>query len=157
MFVLFHEIGLLMGLVPMVVMVGGRYAPFLYILPIVALSIIVKTYLAKFLQADFLATSLGLVFLETLPLALLIWLAFYFAHRGTVGGSARRFAGICLAVTSTLYFWMNFTIFSLPWDWFSDSRGLLGQKHSGGIYVVGWLTLVVTGLVACLSASRSEK
>ena len=156
-FVLFHEIGLLMGLVPMVVMLGGRYAPFLYVLPIVALSIIVKTYLAKFLQADFLATSLGLVFLVTLPLALLIWLAFYFAHRGTVAGSARRFAGICLAVTSTLYFWMNFTIFSLPWDWFSDGRGLLAQKHSGGIYVVGWLTLVVTGLVACLPTSRSEK
>lgn len=146
-FVMVHEIGILMGLLPMVVMVGGRYAPFLYILPIVALSIIVKTYLAKFSQADFLATSLGLVFLVTLPLALLCWLAFYFAHRGTVAGSARRFAGIGLAITSTLYFWMNFTIFSLPWDWFSDWQGLLGQRHSGGIYVVGWFTLLTTGLV----------
>lgn len=156
-FVLFHEIGLLMGIVPMVVIVGGRYAPFLYVLPIVALSIIVKTYLAKFSQSDAPTTSLGLVLLVTLPLALLIWLAFRFAHHACEAGSARRFAGIGLAVTSTLYFVMNFTIFSVPWDWFSDWRGLLAQKHTGGIYVVGWLTLVVTGLVACLPTSRSEK
>jgi len=156
-FVLVHEIGILMGLLPMVVIVGGRFAPFLYILPIVALSIVVKTYLAKFSQADFHATSLGLVFLVTLPLALLIWLAFYSAHRGTVAGSARRFAGIGLAITSTLYFWMNFTIFPFPWDWFSDWQGLLGQRHSGGIYVVGWFTLLTTGLVASLSISRSER
>jgi hypothetical protein len=150
-FVLVHEVGILMGLLPMVVMVGGRYAPFLYILPIVALSIIVKTYLAKFSQADFLATSLGLIFVVTIPVAILVWLAFHFARYGRDPGSAKWFAGIGLVVTATLYFGLNFTFFSFPWGWFIDSQGLLAQKHSGGIYVVGWLTLVVTGLVACSS------
>jgi hypothetical protein len=155
-FVLVHEIGVLMGLLPMVVMVGARYAPFLYILPIVAISIVVKTYLARFQQADFQTTSLGLVFLVTLPLAVLIWLALYLARRGCDPGTARWAAGLGLAVTASLYFWLNFTFFSFPWDWFRDWQGLLAQKHSGGIYVIGWLTLMISGLAGCLPKRRSE-
>lgn len=147
-FVLVHQYGILLGLLPMVAIVGGRFAPFLYVLPTVALSIVVKTYLARFREADFVGTSVGLIFLVTIPLAFLIWLALDCARRSAATWQARSFAGIGLAVTATLYFWLNFTFFSFPWGWFTDWKGLLAQNQSGGIYVVGWLALLVTGLKA---------
>lgn len=146
-FGLVHEHGLLLGLLPMIAVVGGRWAPFLYVLPIVALSIIMKTYLARFRDADYVGASLGLVFLVSIPLTLLIWLAFYFARRSQTNWKARSFAGIGLALTATLYFWLNFTFFSFPWDWFTDWRGILAQRHSGSVYVVGWLALSLAGLL----------
>lgn len=154
--IMVHEYGLLLGLLPMIVMVQGRFAPFLYVLPIAALSPIVKTFLARFRDTDSTSTSAGLVFVVTIPLAALTWLALDCARRSIAGWSMRAFAGIGLAVTATLYFWLNFTFFSFPWGWFTDWRGLLAQNQSGGIYVVGWLVLLTAGITAFLSQpSRS--
>jgi len=156
-FGLVHQYGLLLGLLPMVAIVGGRYAPFLYVLPTVALSIVVKTYLAKFREADYVGSSIGLLFLVTIPMGMLIWLALYFARRSQAGWSARSFAGVGLPLTATLYFWLNFTFFSFPWGWFADWRGLLAQHQSGGIYVVGWLVLSVAGITAYFRRSPANK
>ena len=145
-FVLIHQYGLLLGIIPMVAIVGGRYAPFLYVLPIVALSIIVKTYLALFRSAEYVGTSVGLILLVTIPLTLLIAISLLFGRLTQHRLSARTFACIGLPLTSTLYFWLNFTFFSFPWQWWTDWKGMLAHHNSGGIYVVAWLALTLAGI-----------
>ena len=149
-FVMIQQYGVLMGLLPMTTVIGGRLSPFLYVFPVVGVSIIVKTYLARFRNADFSSTSAGLLFLVSIPLAILIWLAFALAAKSSSGMRARQFAAIGLPVTAALYFWLNFTFLSFPWGWFTDWRGMLAQHHSGGVYVVAWLFLSLAGLFALI-------
>ena len=138
-FLLFDAHGLLLGLIPMIAIVGGRYSPFLYVLPVVALGIIVKTFLAVCRDAEFARTSVGLIFIVTIPLALLIHTALRFGNRTLENLSARSFARSGLLLTSAVYFWLNFAFLGFPWQWWSDWKGMLAQKNSGGIYIVGWV------------------
>lgn len=156
-FITVHQYGILMGVLPMTVIVGSRYAPFLYVLPIVAISIMVKTFLERFKPAETGDPTMGLVCLVTIPLALLVWLALCFARRSQAGETARSFASIGLTVTATLYFWLNFTFFAFPWKWFTDWKGLIAQNQSGGIYVVAWLILSLAGLITCLRRPAPSK
>jgi len=149
-FVMIQQYGVLMGLLPMTAVIGGRLSPFLYVFPVVAVSIVVKTFLAKFRNADYNSTTLGLVFVVSVPLAILVWLAFYLAGKSSSGMKASQFAAIGLPVTAALYFWLNFTFLSFPWGWFTDWRGMLAQQHSGGVYVVAWLFLSLAGLFALI-------
>ena len=118
----------------MIAIAGGRYSPFLYVLPIVALSIIVKTFLAVCRDADFVGTSAGLIFVVTIPLVLLIHFALRLGNRTLDDMSARNFARFGLLLTSALYFWLNFAFLGFQWQWWSDWKGMLAQKTSGGIY-----------------------
>lgn len=156
-FITVHQFGILMGVLPMTVIVGSRYAPFLYVLPIVAVSILVKTFLERFKPADPGDPTIGLVLLITIPLAFLIWVALAFGRRSEAGERARSFASIGLPLTATLYFWLNFTFFAFPWKWFTDWRGLIAQNQSGGIYIIAWLTLTLAGLIAYLRPAITTK
>lgn len=153
-FVAIHQYGVVMGLLPMVAIAGGRYAPFLFDLPIVALSIVVKTWLARYRQADFETLSVSLL-VASAVLGLSIEIAL---RCGMNGGrlSARRFAGFGLPFTATLYFASNFVFFSLPWNWFADARGYLAWKHSGAIYVIGWAVLSLGGLYLAKPGKRMQ-
>jgi hypothetical protein len=156
-FTLVHAHGLLLGMLPMIAIAGGRYSPFLYVLPIVALSIIVKTFLAVCRETDFVGTSVGLIFVATIPLLFLVHIALRLGTSTLEDLSARRFARIGLLLTSALYFWLNFTFLGFPWQWWSDWRGMLAQKNSGGIYVVGWVVLSLAALCCRTTAAAKEK
>ena len=146
-FILFHYHGLLMGIIPMAAIVGGRYWPFLYVFPIVAAPIAVKTFWAVCRNTDFYGTSLGLTAIVSLPLILLTYLALDYGKRSKMGIGARPFAGIGLALTATIYFWLNFTFFSFPWQWWIDWKGWVGRANSGAIYLIAWIALTVAAFV----------
>ena len=156
-FTLVHAHGLLLGMIPMIAIAGGRYSPFLYVLPIVALSIIVKTFLAVCRDADFVGTSAGLIFVVTIPLVLLIHFALRLGNRTLDDMSARNFARFGLLLTSALYFWLNFAFLGFQWQWWSDWKGMLAQKTSGGIYIVGWVVLSLAALCSRQTAAVSQK
>ncbi len=146
-FIIFLYHGLLMGIIPMVAVTGGRYWPFLYIFPIVAMPIAVNTFLALCRASDFVPKSIGLIAVVTLPLLLLVLVAQYFGNQSTKGIGARPFTSIGLALTSAVYFWLNFAFFSFPWQWWNDWKGWAGQTNSGAIYIICWLTLSVAAFV----------
>lgn len=146
-FIIFLYHGLLMGIIPMVAVTGGRYWPFLYIFPIVAMPIAVNTFLALCRASEFVPKSIGLITVVTLPLLLLILVAQYFGKQSSKGIGARPFTSIGLALTSAVYFWLNFAFFSFPWHWWNDWKGWAGQTHSGAIYVICWLTLTIAACV----------
>jgi len=140
-FVLIQYHGLLMGILPMIAIVGGRYSALLYTFPVIAIPITFKTFLAICGSAEFEAKSIGLIAIVTVPLALLTAIALEWGKPRGNRRSARTFASEGLLLTSALYFWMNFSFFSFPWGWWSDWQGLLGQRQSGGIYIVAWVVL----------------
>lgn len=154
-FIIFLYHGLLMGIIPMAAIVGGRYWPFLFVFPIVAMPIAVKTFLALCREAEFWGTSTGLLTLVTLPLILLTLLAQHFGNRSVSGLKARPFSSIGLAVTSTVYFWLNFAFFSFPWQWWSDWQGWAGQRNSGAVYVICWLALMTAAIAVGGRSGRS--
>jgi len=146
-FILFHYHGLLMGIIPMAAIIGGRYWPFLYVFPIVAMPIVVKTFRALCGASDFVPKSIGLITLVTLPLLLLILVALKFGKQSEKRMVALPFASIGLLLTSAVYFWLNFAFFSFPWPWWTDWKGWAGQTTSGAIYVICWLTLSVAAFL----------
>ncbi|MCA9099285.1 MAG: hypothetical protein KDA36_12905, partial [Planctomycetaceae bacterium] len=74
-FVLIQYHGLLMGILPMIAIVGGRYSALLYTFPVIAIPITFKTFLAICGSAEFEAKSIGLIAIVTVPLALLTAIA----------------------------------------------------------------------------------
>jgi len=147
LFGLFHEYGHLMGVIPMAAIIGGRYWPYLYVLPIVAMPIAVKTFRQLCIRSDYISTTEGLIALVTLPLLLLVLLALYFGKQSEKRTGAQPFTSIGLLLTSALYFWLNFAIFSFPWHWWNDWKGWAGQTNSGAVYVICWLTLSVAAII----------
>lgn len=149
LFGLFYAYGHLMGIIPMVAIMGGRYWPYLYTLPIVAMPIAVKTFQPLCIGSDYFSMTEGWITLVTLPLLLLIVVALHFGKQSEKGTGARPFTSIGLLLTSALYFWLNFAFFSFPWRWWNDWKGWAGQTNSGAIYIIGWLTLSVAAFAFC--------
>jgi hypothetical protein len=155
-FIIFLYHGLLMGIIPMVAVIGGRYFPFLYVFPIVAMPIAVKTFLALCRASDFFPKSIGLIALVTLPLLLLTLLAQYFGKKSVKEIGSRPFSSIGLLVTSAAYFWLNFAFFSFPWQWWTDWEGWIGQRNSGAIYIICWITLSVAACFFFRNQQRNQ-
>lgn len=154
----FYEFGHLMGLIPMVAIMGGRYWPFWYVFPVVAMPIAVKTFRAISLSSGenppFIPTSIGWVMIVTVPLILLTLLATHFAQQSMSAVKARKFACVGLLVSSAVYFWWNFAFFRFPWSWLKEWDF---QNNSGMIYIVSWLVLSVAALCFMKTAHQEQK
>ncbi len=150
----FHEYGHLMGVIPLVAIIGGRYWPYLYAFPIVAMPIAVKTFRNVSLRSENISLNVGWICIVTIPLLIMILAALYFGKRTEQGDRARPFTCIGLLLTSALYFWLNFFFYSPPpWQWF---KGWDFQSHSGMIYIVAWLVLSLAALIF-MKLPKTEK
>jgi hypothetical protein len=108
---------LTMGLVPLALIVGGRYSPYLIALPIVAMPICGKTLREMSYNHTEIPRDYGWTLLLILPMVLVTVVAFVLARRGERGASGRSFSRWTLLVTSWLYFALNFVFFRFPWPW----------------------------------------
>ena len=108
---------LTMGLLPLALIVGGRYSPYWIALPIVALPICGKTLRELSYYHDAIPPLQGWVFLFVLPMIVMIVAAVVLARRGGRGASGQSFARWSLLLTSWLYFLLNFAFFRFPWPW----------------------------------------
>jgi len=172
----FYEYGILMGVIPIVAVIGGRIWPYLYAFPLVTMPIAVKTFRAISVSSNdtppFIPTTIGWLLIVTVPLLLLTLAALYFARQSQVGAGARRFACLGLLISSTVFFWLNFAFFRFPWNWgvvwkTPEKMETLKipwkwiemwdfQKHSGLIYIVAWITLSVAAVYFFKTDKTSE-
>ncbi|SIO23324.1 hypothetical protein SAMN05444166_3137 [Singulisphaera sp. GP187] len=113
----FLAFGPCMAVVALPGIVGGRYWPSLFALPIVAVPIAGKTLLALSYKEQVVSRPLGWGLLVALPLGLTLWVAFWLVRRGRAGQSAARSAATGLLLTTWLYFALNFAFFRWPWPW----------------------------------------
>ncbi|HEY3392971.1 MAG TPA: hypothetical protein VGK58_09705 [Lacipirellulaceae bacterium] len=108
---------LTMGLVPLALTVGGRYAPYLIALPIVAMPICGKTLREMSYEHAEITALYGWAFLFVVPLILLTVAAVALALRGKHGQDGQSFARWSLLIASWLYYGLTFAFFRFPWPW----------------------------------------
>ncbi|NQT15135.1 MAG: hypothetical protein HQ582_20425 [Planctomycetes bacterium] len=140
----FLEIGFLMALAPLIGILGGRYWPYLFALPIVAAPIAGKTLRELSYKNEEISQPLGWILFIVVPLALTLAAAIWLARNGKEGQTSRRFARVGLLLTTWLYFGLNFAFFRLPWPW----EAWTGRTPSAIIFTVCALALTAAALIA---------
>ncbi len=130
-FSIYISFGLIMGLIPLIGITGGRYWPYLLPLPVLALPIAGKTLLkmcydpknaenlAKLLvkplgaeAAEQWANTIGWVALVIVPLAVMFLAALWMERKGRLGMTSRWMASLGLLLTGWLFFSLNW-VFSI--------------------------------------------
>ncbi len=111
------EFGLVIGILPLLGILGGRYWPYLYSLTIVAIPIVGKTLRELAYEHDEISPLLGWVVLVVIPLVAATRVAIWLAEQGREGGGSRSFARWGLLTVTWLYFGINLFFFRCPWPW----------------------------------------
>jgi hypothetical protein len=133
------EFGLVMGMLPMAGILGGRYWPYWFALPLVALPIAGKTLRDVSYRHDDLPVLLGWVTLVIVPLGTAAVASWWLAWRGQRGQRAADFARVGLLVATWLYFGLNWAFFRFPWPW----QEWTGRTPSGLIFTLCALVLTL--------------
>ena len=123
-----YGFGLVLGIIPIVAIVGGRRWPYFMALPILLVPIAGKTvrqlvYSVAENQPE-LATDpiLGWIAYLVVPLLIATVAAVVFARQGRAGKSAHAFARWGLLLGAWLIFYLNTAFFHWPRHWFSLER-----------------------------------
>lgn len=114
---LYTEFSLLLGIVPIVLTAGGRWAPFLVMLPITVLPIAGKTVRELVFRTGAISPVAGWIVYFVAPLLIATSAAVWIARRGEGRGSGGLMAADLLLLSTWLYFLLNLAFFRFPWPW----------------------------------------
>ena len=131
---LFLEFGFALGLIPLIGILGGRYWPYLFVFPVVALPIAGKTLRELVYKTGELPPLFGWLALLVLPMLAALGFALWLARRGQAGQSSRDFARLGLLFATWLYFGLNFVFFRLPWPWQEWTDAHTVRHHLCGLH-----------------------
>lgn len=143
-----YESGLVLSLIPLVGIAGGRWWPALAVLPITAIPIAGKTVRQLVYKNPTIAPLPGWLIYFVFPVILTTLAAIWLARRpkDVPAGSGLR---LSLLLTTWLYFGLNFGFFGFPWPW----QAWTGRTPNALAYVV-----CSVGLTLCaLLAGRSQR
>ncbi|MCX8089554.1 MAG: hypothetical protein N3I86_01250 [Verrucomicrobiae bacterium] len=112
-----YDVGLCLGLIPLVGVAGGRWWPLAVVFPLTALPILGKTIRALVFEAQAIAPVWGWLVYGALPLALMIALAVRADRKVTQGWPAAVLLRPALLWCTWFYFAINFAFFRFPWPW----------------------------------------
>jgi len=111
------DVGILMTIIPIAAVAGGRWWPYLMALPVTLLPIAGKTVLQLVYQETTINPAAGWFVYFVLPLSLATVAAIRFAQGAPAGQTGREFARRALLLTTWIYFLLNFAFFRFPWPW----------------------------------------
>lgn len=138
----FLQSGLVMGLLPVIAVLGGRYGPYFYALPIVVLPIAGKTLRElAYRNAEFPLLPAWLL-LFILPLAVTVAAAWWLARRGQQGQSGAEYARIGLVLSVFLYWGLNLVFFRFAWPW----QPWTTRTPSGLFFTICALALILAAI-----------
>jgi hypothetical protein len=138
-----YDVGLVMGTIPLIACIRGRYWPFLQLLPITMLPIAGMTF-QDFWKAGGANTENGVAFafLVLLPMVASTSFALWAARKSAQGDPPPCFTRDALLFTVWGYFWLNHAIFDFPWPWLE-----WGARTANGlvfmIYALGLTGMVI--------------
>jgi hypothetical protein len=136
------EFGIVAAAASLVLITGGRYWPYLFVLPIVAVPIAGKTLRELSYNTAEVSPTVGWTVLVVAPVGVALVAALWFATAGKRGQSARSYASIGLVLVTWLYFGLNFRFFRLPWPW----QEWTGRTPSTIIFLVCSLALTAAAV-----------
>jgi hypothetical protein len=144
--VAFYDVGLILGLIPLVAVAGGGVWPFLLVFPVTLAPIAGKTIRNLVYETHAISPAAGWLLYGVLPAALTLAAALWYSRPAGLNLPGREFARQTLLINAWLYFWLNHAIFQFPWPW---------QKWTARTPNGIAFTLCALGLtLACLTLTR---
>ncbi|MCA9167016.1 MAG: hypothetical protein KDB23_05090 [Planctomycetales bacterium] len=133
------EYGLVMAMLPLIGIIGGRYWPYLLLLPIAAIPNCGKTLVMLSYNTDRIRPAVGWLTLVELPIAVATTLAAWLIVQSLQQQSARKFAAIALLATTVLYFGANTMVFDYAWPW----REWTGRTPNQLLFSIAAISLTI--------------
>ena len=137
------EFSLLLGLIPIVAVAGGRWWPWLLVLPITVLPIAGKTVRQLVYNESAIDPIGGWLVYGAVPVGVAMLLSIWCIRQSEVKREGDGLIRTTLIVTTWLYFGLNFAFFRYPWPW-SEWTGrtphtLIFTVCAVGLTLGGWL------------------
>jgi hypothetical protein len=140
-----YDLGLIMGIIPIVAVVGGRWWPYFAVFPVMLIPYAGKTVRQLVYKEAAVAPVVGWLVYLIVPLAVVTTIAITYARRAPEEPSGNAFARRTLLLSAWLYFLLNYAFFRFPWPWAEWT----GRTPNGIIF-----TICVLGLTACALFAR---
>lgn len=140
----FYDLGLIMGVIPIVAVAGGRWWPYLTIFPVTLLPIAGKTVVNVAIEDQYLSPALGFTVFVILPMLVALGLAFWFERRARAGQTSTGLTAPALLYAAWMYFLLNYAIFRFPWPW----DAWTGRTPNALVFIVCLAVLTVLALAA---------
>lgn len=112
-----YDPGIVIALIPLAAVAGGRWWPFLLVLPITLVPIAGKTIHSLVYESETVGPAVGWALYGVLPVLLATAAALWFASRTGRGWTGREFARWALLINAWLYYGLNYAFFRFPWPW----------------------------------------
>jgi hypothetical protein len=142
-----------MSTLPMVAILGGRFWPYLMLLPIVAAPIVGKTLRNLTYESGEVSIGDGWLMIVQLPLGIMLCGAAWLIWSGIKRQSAKAFAAFGLLLTTLLYFGLNTAFFRYAWPW----EEWTGRTPNQIIFSICALSLVLASAVCALGEILNGK
>jgi hypothetical protein len=141
------DLGIPMTVLPLVLIItGGVRGAAIVALPLTALPIAAKTYVALCVDASRLPRTSGFAWLVIIPLAMTI---------GAISTRQTKAAPLLatgLAVVTLVYYGLNFAFFDFPWPWLAPT----GRSHSALLFTLD--VVVLLGMIWWIrTTSRADR
>ncbi len=141
-----YDFGIMMGLIPLVACVRGRYWPYMQILPITLLPIAGKTLnMLSYQSSEPISPAAGWPLYFIAPMLAATGFAVWAARREFSGPGKQSFIPNALLFTTWVYFGLNWAFFGYPWPWVAWG----GRTANGMIF-----TIFAVGLTAMVLVNR---
>lgn len=140
-----YDLGLIMGIIPLVCVAGTRWWPYLVIFPIILIPIAGKTLRNLGYEQEAIGITAGWIVYVVIPLTIAVAAAFYYLVRSADGKPARAFTGPALLIMAWMFFLLNYAFFRFPFPWAEWTR----RTPNGIVF-----TICVLGLTAMVLVHR---
>lgn len=143
-----YDLGLILAIIPMVGLVGGRAWPYLVIFPVILIPITGKTVRQLGFREETVSVPFGAALYVALPLLVSLAAAAWFVRRDPIDPIRRGPAGALLLIPAWTFFLLNYAFFHFPFPW----ADWTGRTPSGIVF-----TLCIAALSAMVAAGIRQQ
>ncbi len=112
-----YDLGLIMIIIPVVAVAGGRWWPYLVVFPITLLPIAGKTVRQLVYNEGAIQPVIGWIIYLIIPMFVWTIVAVWFARQPRARQTEGDFARTALLLNVWMYFLLNYAFFRFPWPW----------------------------------------
>jgi len=138
-----YDLGLILAIIPIVGVLGGRAWPYLVIFPVILVPIAGKTIRQLGYREEAIALPLGWAIYGALPLLISLIAAAQFIRRDQSAPLSAGRAAVLLLLPAWTFFLLNFAFFRYPYPWLDWT----GRTPSGIVFTFCILALTAMAVV----------